>query len=327
MKARLITGAVLGLLLSVYLPAQQVTQGSSETGVSANSQTTFKEEVTHRIALAEAGLRQAEFTHKSDAELATLYGQLGVMYEDVGQMVRAEAMLQHTVSLLRHAGEPNEDLAKAVSRLGNLHVVMGKLSAGKGEDMEALKLRQKLGDPLQIARSWSDLAALAIAQHKFANARDFAQKAITEFAANAQAEVIDRIAARYALSLALCYLKECPSAVPLLKDAIDDAKASQQVGFPTGLGDFLLGFAYWKSGDIFDAGQHMKEGTTVMGEQLGWSHPTYLSALKKYAQFLRENQQADVANVVEARIRQAEAVVDVHSIQTAQGMFGVGGLR
>ena len=64
-----------------------------------------------------------------------------------------------------------------------------------------------------------------------------------------------------------------------------------------------------------------------MGEQLGWSHPIYLSALKKYAQFLRENQQADVANVVEARIRQAEAVVDVHSIQTAQGIFGVGGLR
>ena len=240
MKARLITGAVLGLLLSVYAPAQQVTQGSSETGVSANSQLTFKEEVTHRIALAEADLRQAESTHVSDVELARLYGQLGLMYEDLGQMVRAEAMLQHAVSLLRHADEPNEDLAKAVSRLGNLHVVMGKLSPGRGEDMEALKLRQKLGDPLQIARSWSDLAALSIAQHKFAKARDFAQKAITEFAANAQAEVIDRIAARYALSLALCYLKDCPSAVPLLKDAIEDAKASQQVGFPTGLGNFLL---------------------------------------------------------------------------------------
>jgi hypothetical protein len=33
------------------------------------------------------------------------------------------------------------------------------------------------------------------------------------------------------------------------------------------------------------------------------------------------------ANVVERRIRQVEAVVDVHSIQTAQGMFGFGGLR
>jgi hypothetical protein len=97
MKARLITGAVLGLLLSVCVPAQQVTQGitqgSSETGVSANSQTTFKEEVTHRIALAEAGLRQAESRHVSDVELARLYGQIGLMYEDVGQMVRAEAML------------------------------------------------------------------------------------------------------------------------------------------------------------------------------------------------------------------------------------------
>jgi hypothetical protein len=30
---------------------------------------------------------------------------------------------------------------------------------------------------------------------------------------------------------------------------------------------------------------------------------------------------------VERRIRQAEAVVDFHSIQTAQGMFGISGLH
>jgi hypothetical protein len=60
-----------------------------------------------------------------------------------------------------------------------------------------------------------------------------------------------------------------------------------------------------------------------MSVQLGWGHPAYLKALRCYAQFLHENQQVEAANVVERRIRQAEAVVDVHSMQTAQGMFGL----
>jgi hypothetical protein len=71
----------------------------------------------------------------------------------------------------------------------------------------------------------------------------------------------------------------------------------------------------------------MARGTDKMSLQLGWGHPSYLKALRCYAQFLHENRQSEAANVVELRIRQAEAVVDVHSIQTAQGMFGVDGLR
>jgi hypothetical protein len=64
-----------------------------------------------------------------------------------------------------------------------------------------------------------------------------------------------------------------------------------------------------------------------MDIQLGWGHPAYLKALTFYAQFLHEDRQVEAANIVERQIRQAEAVVDVHSIQTAQGMFGSSGLR
>jgi hypothetical protein len=134
--------------------------------------------------------------------------------------------------------------------------------------------------------------------------------------------------ARSGLSLAICYLKDCPSAIPLLKDAMDEAKANLQPDdFPIGFGDFLLGYAYWKSGNMSEANQHMQDGTAAMKRQLGWGHPAYLNALRCYAQFLRENRQVEAANVVEHQIRQVEAVVDVHSIQTRQGMFVFDGLR
>jgi hypothetical protein len=56
-----------------------------------------------------------------------------------------------------------------------------------------------------------------------------------------------------------------------------------------------------------------------MDIKLGWGHPAYLRALTFYVQFPHGDRQVEAANIVERQIRQAEAVVDVHSIQTAQG--------
>ena len=96
---------------------------------------------------------------------------------------------------------------------------------------------------------------------------------------------------------------------------------------PIGLGHFLLGYAYWKSGDLSDAGPHMQRGMAAMSAELGWGHPAYVSALKQYAKFLHESKNVEAASLVERQIRQAEAVVDVHSIQAGQGVFGFAELR
>jgi tetratricopeptide (TPR) repeat protein len=320
------------LLLSPYADGQQMARGVDEIGppvrVEANAGGVFKQDLAHRITLEEAFVRQAQDAHAPDVELGKSYAQISLLYEDAAQWQRSEAAVQHAITLLRHAPESSKELATVLSQEGSLHVAMGKLRESEKEEQEGLLLRERVGDRLQIARSWNDLAALSLAQHKFEKARDFARKAVAEFVANGQAGVFDRISARYALSLAICYLKDCPSAIPLLKAAIDEGKAKLQPDdLPIGVGGFLLGYAYWKSGNVSDADRYMQEGTAAMSRQLGWGHPAYLSALKQYAQFLRENRQVDAANVVERRIRQAEAVVDVHSIQTSQGMFGFDGLH
>jgi hypothetical protein len=71
----------------------------------------------------------------------------------------------------------------------------------------------------------------------------------------------------------------------------------------------------------------MQQGTAIMKEQLGWGHPSYLNALRQYALFLRKSQRPEEAKTVEHEIRQAEAVVDVHSIQTRRGGDVLAGLR
>jgi tetratricopeptide (TPR) repeat protein len=325
MNVRLVVSPILVLLLSTYAPGQQVSEGSriaQHVGVPATAGV-FKQDLLRRIALEEAAVRQAESAHATNVEVSVIYVRLGLLYENVALWEKSEAVLQHAVSLLRQTAGQSGNLAAALGQLGCLHIAMGKLGESEKEELEALRLRQALGNPLLIARSSSDLAALYLNKRKFAKARDFAQQAVAELVTNGQADVLDRVEARIALSEALCYLKDCPSAIPLLKATWEDAKARMQPdSFAIGESEFLLGYAYWKAGDISEAEEHMENGTALMNVQLGWGHPVYLKALANYAQFLRENHRVEAANVVEGRIRQAEAVVDVRSLQTHQGLFG-----
>jgi tetratricopeptide (TPR) repeat protein len=287
-----------------------------------------KEEIERRISLFENAVRNGESNHASDQALARGYMQIGLWYEDLAVWNRAEADLEHAVFLFRRASTPHEELATAISNLGSMHVACGKLRDGEKEEMEALRLRQEAKDPLQIARSESDLATLYLAQHKVEKAKDFAERSLHEVIANEKSDISDRTYARYTYSLALCATNSCPLAIPVLTDAVSDAKATMQPSdFPIGYGEFFLGFAYWKSGDATRAAQHMAEGTAQMKEQLGWGHPTYLNALGKYVQFLRENRRGDEAKVLQREIRSAEAVVDVRTLQAQTSALSFAGLR
>jgi tetratricopeptide (TPR) repeat protein len=332
MNVRLVAGPILVLLLSQGAPGQQVLRGVDEIGpptpVTAGDAGGIKQKLMRQIALEETAIRQAESAHATNVELGEAYVRLGLLYSDAALWGRAEAGLEHAVSLLRHASEPDADLATAIGQLASVHLLMGKVRETEREDQEALRLRQELGDQLQIARSRSDLAILYLNKQKYEKARDLAREAEAEFVTNGRARAMDRITARFTLSEALCYLKDCPSAIPLLKAALDEAKATMRPDdFPLGLSTFLLGYAYWKSGDMRGAAEYLERGAAQMNTQLGWGHPAYLRALRCYAEFLHENHQGEAASVVERRIRQAKAVVDVHSMQTKQGMFGIDGLR
>ena len=216
-----------------------------------------------------------------------LYVQLGLLYQDVARWERSEQALQHAVSLLQQSSGPTDDLAAALGHLGSLHVEMGKLRDSEKEELEALKIRLEVGDRLQIARSQSDLATLYLVKQKFVKARDLARLALAEFDTNEQAGTLDKISIRFALSEALCSLKDCPSAIPVLKVAMADAKATLRPDdFPVGLSEFLLGYAYWKSGKMAEASEYLERGTALMSVQLGWGHPAYLRALRCYAKFL-----------------------------------------
>lgn len=358
MKNRLLIRPVLVLLLAPCAVGQNICSGGGESvgparptvivpvtttgcervsfnaddpwfvGPQSVTEIPTRAETLRRLKVYEDAARVAHSLHTSDGITAKIYTRLGSLYLDAGMYDQSEAALEHAISLLRRDAQLNGKLAEDLDYLGMLHVEMGKLGQAEREELEALKLREGLNDRLGVARSWDALAGLYTGEHKYATARDFAQRAMDEFSVNQNADVIDRISSRFKLSVVLCSMKECPSAVPLLKDGIDLAKAAfHPKDFPIGMGEFLLGFAYWRSGDVAGAAQYMEQGTALMKEQLGWGHPSYLNALGEYARFLRQNRRLEDAQAVERQIRQAEAVVDVHALQTRKSQDALAGLR
>jgi tetratricopeptide (TPR) repeat protein len=325
MKTYPVVNVLLALSITLSLRGQQVGQGLGEEGQPAT--TTFKQEIEHRIALFEDAVRKDEANHASDVTLGRLYEQLGLLYEDVGLWGRSELAFERAVSLFRRDGASNAELATAIADMGSMHNAMGKMRESEKEEQEALRIRKTLNDALQVARSWEDLAALSVAEQKYERARDFAQQALAEFAADPKAQPFDLITARYALALAYCHLKEYAQAIPLLTRATEDGKAKMQSPLTLGFGEFLLGYAYWRSGDPTSASGHLEEGIARMRSQLGWGHPSYLRALEYYAQFLRETRRVEMADAAEREIRRAQTTIDVRAMETRTGVAGFNGLR
>jgi tetratricopeptide (TPR) repeat protein len=327
MNGSRLMSVVLTLSFSFSLAGQEAVPQAGSGGQPFGA-AEFKREIERRIAGMEDAVRRSVASHVSDFEVGKLEGQLGLLYEDAALWERSEAALAHAVLLLRRDPAWKAELAKALSEEGNLHVVMEKFRESEKEVQEALRLREEMGDKLEIARSWDDLAGLSLARHKYAQARDFGQQAVAEFAADERAEPYDRILPRYTLALAACHLRDYATAILLLTAATDEAKAQlQPQDLPVGFGEFLLGYALWKSGDTSAASGHLEAGIAGLRETLGWGHPVYLKVLGYYSKFLRETRRMEEANSVEREIRRAEGVVDVRALVAGTGRSGLDGLR
>jgi tetratricopeptide (TPR) repeat protein len=327
MNVRHVVSIVFALLFSFSVAAQQIVQEASGSRQPADG-AAFKQDLERLIRGFEDAAHKDEVSHASNLELGKIYGQLGLLYEDAAQWERSESALEHAVSLLRRDADSKKELAKALSELGSLHVAMRKFRESEKEEQEGLRLGEESGDKLQIARSQDDLAALWLAQHKYDKARDFAQQAVAEFVVNERAEPYDSILSRYTLALADCHLRDYASAIPLLTTTLDEARAKMQPhDLPIGFGEFLLGYALWKSGDSSAASGHLEEGIAAMKGQLGWGHPAYLTMMGYYSKFLRETRQVEAANDVDRQIRRAQSVVDVRSLGARVGVNGFDGLH
>jgi tetratricopeptide (TPR) repeat protein len=289
----------------------------STGALCAHAQSASREDLHKQIHTFEANAAEADPPAMAPVAAGRIWAHLGSLYEDAGMYPQSETAYAHAIRLFKAAPGADADRASAIDGLGSLYMMWGDTSQAERAEQEALSIRQAKGLTADLEQSWYQLAGLALREHRFDKARDYAQRAVDQLQTQPDPNPDEVINARFALGAALCRLQRYDEAIQIMQAAMDVVHRIYQPGdFPAGFGSFLLGFTYWKSGDVERARSLMKDGAAVAQKQLGWSHPACLVIMNVYEQYLGGTRQKDEARAVREELRQHGGI---EGLQKGQG--------
>jgi len=211
------------------------------------------------VRSCESKIREAEQGHAENAALATLYQAFANAEHNVGNLPKAESAMRHAAKLLRDGQQ--DTLADVLTQLATLHVESGNPHASEKELDRVLRIREKLGNPVNLALAWDDIADLNLRLGRFDDALGYAERANVVLRNDPRVSLKDRIATRQTLGNALCRTGSYERAITLLSQAAEMAES--EIGRDTvdaGVAKFLLGSAYWHSGRMDAASTWMADG-------------------------------------------------------------------
>lgn len=304
--------ALVSVLCAAQIHAQQPATTPDPTAANADPSVLPKAELLRRIDLYESAVHRPGISRIDDASVARVYSSLGNCYLDLAMYLKAEDAMQHAIALMRHGSQPA--LAEEIGQLAVLHLAMGDLKLAEKGQLEALSIREQIGDPVGLALSWNDLAGLYIRQRQFRKALDYARRAMPVLASNPAVQAADRIAIRQTLASALCGTQQCERAIPLLQQAL--ALASDNFGadsLAVGVDSYLLGYTYWQNGQMDEAADWMQRGVERMKQDWDWGYTLYVNAVAQYAKFLHKRGQAESAALEDRELKHMTETIDARS--------------
>jgi tetratricopeptide (TPR) repeat protein len=240
--------------------------------------------------------------------------KLGRLRQDAARYRDAEQAYRKAIALLKPRSPIR--LADAMDSLGTMYAECGEFAKAGHMERKALSIRERENDVPGIGRSHTHLAILLLAKNDLAAAEAEAQIAANILVPTPLPE--DQMSALINLSLVQCARQACPSAIPQLRRALTIAHDNYaEASIPVGFIDFLLGYALWKSGDIYAAEEFLSAGTRELSTQLSWGHPMYVRAMKQYATFLTQTGNPREAQEVRTKIAKFDpspGTIDIQSL-------------
>lgn len=314
---------------SLASPAQ------TNAAVSAQTPTTLpppalgpldRQELLRRIGIYEDEAREAGAAHASHETLAGIYRNLGNLYGDVGMYPTAEASSRRAIEWMKDG--PQDQLAEEINHLSALHILMGKMREAEKDEMQALAICEKMGDPVGVALTWTHLSTLYYKEGQMKKSLEYAEKAYSVLADLKGLKASDRLGVLESVTFALCANHQCTQAIPIMKDAVAQAQTAYgEDSLSAGLASYVLGYVYWQCGDKTDAAEWMARGIKRMKVDLGWGHPLYVNAMAQYAKLLREAGQREEASNAENEVHRMQSVVDARTMTPRGDAFLSSGVQ
>jgi tetratricopeptide (TPR) repeat protein len=287
---------------SVTEPNQ--TQGENiELQATANSSL-----LEQQIAQELAWIHEGEHRGLEQLKMGRIWAKLAADYEDEAELVKAEDAYNHALRQLEPSSSERVDYAIVLSNLGHLYNMMGDLRASEQCRKRALGLCEKLGDPLETARSKANLAAVHLAMHKYKNAQQEALEAYNEMVALKNPDTGEIVSTLFTLSYATCRRGGRSDCLEYARRAWSLASgALPGDSLQVGLAHMALGYAEWKA-EIKDApDEEMRKGIEIVKAQASQGKLTYLlNSLEQYRKYLvavRREPEAEQLAVEEAQLK------------------------
>lgn len=268
--------ACLLLLVTIVNPSNA--QQQSEQSRPETSRPALQQRIEERLAALDA----KENAHASNREMGYQWSRLGDDYSLAGEFGNAESAFNHAIeSFSREPG--NRDLyAGSLDELGALYRIYGRIPEALSCRRKALALREKLGDPLQLALSQSHLAELALVSKKYKEAFKGADSAYRQMSGMENAGKGDLLSALLVRTYAKCDLHwraEC------LSDAQQALALSRSVfaedSLPVGAALVALSLAQLDNGAALEAEGSVRQALGILKTELASNDPRVISAMSQ----------------------------------------------
>ena len=267
-----------------------------------------KSPLQQQIADCQAIAAKAAPPAMSPVDAGRIWTHLGTLYQDAGQYAQSEMAYLHALRLLDLAPASAIDRARAMDDLGTLYMARGDTQQAERAELHALQIRKDEGLTAELASSYDHLAALSLHEHRTKKAQEYAQQALDALDAEPHSNPADAINAQFVLAVAHLRMNHYPEAIAILEKTMRSVHTLYRPeDFSTGFGSFLLGYAYWKAGDVARADSLLKEGADTVEKQLGNDHPVTLTVLTQYKGYLRATNQRDAARAIDQQLKRSRS--------------------
>ena len=244
-----------------------------------------------------------EHPPSSNHELGYQWTLLGVEYTEADDFKNAENAYNRALEALSKDPADASLYAETLDQFGALYRMYERTPEASNLYRKALALRQKMSDPIEIARSQSRLAEIALATHKFKEAfteADDAYAAMVRLNDPAKVELISTLIER---SYAQCGLRRHKECLSDAKEAVALSRSSFTGDLqPAGAALVALGSAQLRDGEAEQAGDSTQQGLRILRERLAEGDPRITFVLLQYRDCLRAMHRNDEAQEIATQL-------------------------
>ena len=277
-----------------------------------------------RIAQDLEVIRIGEQQHLPPAKQAALWEQLALQYESATEFLKAEDAYLRALRLLKTAPSARAEYAFTLDNLSSFYMIYRRLDDAESARKQAIKVRQKLGNPAETGQSEVHLAAIALMRLQYKKAERLTLQGLQMMESSLNPPRAGVLSAFITLTFAQCSRGHCGEGLMNAKQAVAFAnKNFESESLANGFALESLGFAEWKSGALQDGERTMLQALQILRATLSPTDPRLAGAMSQYRSYLIEAHRPAEAQEIDEQLtritRQAGAycqgcTVNVYSL-------------